>query len=200
MIFAYADPPYIGCAGLYPEKREVNHDMLIEHLIADYPDGWALSASAPSLQYLSDLLAGKGLLQHRGDYRVMAWVKPFAIFKPNVGVAYTWEPVIVRGGRKRTREQATTRDHVIEPEAVVENITLRKGLTGAKPARFCDWLLDVLSVEPGDELHDLFPGTGSMGAALERRIARCDSQGALSLAPASEAQPTPSALDGEGKG
>jgi hypothetical protein len=28
------------------------------------------------------------------------WVKPFAAFKPNVGLAYTWEPVILRGGRR----------------------------------------------------------------------------------------------------
>lgn len=47
MRFAYADPPYIGCAHLYPEKREIDHDELIARLLSDYPDGWALSASSP---------------------------------------------------------------------------------------------------------------------------------------------------------
>lgn len=31
MRIGYADPPYIGCAHLYPEKREVDHvDPLVE--------------------------------------------------------------------------------------------------------------------------------------------------------------------------
>jgi hypothetical protein len=94
----------------------------------------------------------------------MAWVKPFAIFKPGVGVAYAWEPVIVRGGRKRTRRQPTVRDWVSV------NITLRKGLVGAKPLAFCQWLLDVLNVEVGDTLDDLYPGTGIMQTALVGRI------------------------------
>jgi hypothetical protein len=90
----------------------------------------------------------------------MAWVKPFAVFKPNVGVAYAWEPVIVRGGRKRTREQPTVRDWVSEV------ITLKRGLTGAKPERFCRWILDVLNFQPGDTLDDLFPGTGVMARVV----------------------------------
>jgi hypothetical protein len=100
------------------------------------------------------------------DCRVSSWVKPFAIFKPNVGVAYAWEPVIWRGGRRRTREQETVRDWVSA------NITLRRGLTGAKPREFCRWILSILNVQPGDTLDDLFPGTGTMGAALSDWVAR----------------------------
>ena len=40
------------------------------------------------------------------------------------------------------------------------SITMKKGLTGAKPERFCIWLFEVLNVRPGDILDDLFPGTG----------------------------------------
>jgi len=87
----------------------------------------------------------------------MAWVKPFASFKPNVNPAYAWEPVIVRGGRKRGREIPTVSDFVSA------NITLKKGLTGAKPERFCYWLFEVLGAEAGDDLVDLFPGTGIVG-------------------------------------
>lgn len=96
--------------------------------------------------------------------RVLAWVKPFSCFKPGVGLAYTWEPVIFCGGRKRSTKDATSKDHLIE------SVALRKGLCGAKPARFCIWLLDCLNFQPGDILDDLFPGTGIMGRAVAGRI------------------------------
>ena len=51
------------------------------------------------------------------------------------------------------------------------NITLKKGLVGAKPEAFCAWVLDLLGWEPDDELHDLFPGTGVMGRVIEMRRA-----------------------------
>jgi len=153
MIFAFADPPYVGCAGLYPEKTEVDHAALLGRLKDEYPDGWALSCSSPSLRTLLPMCPE--------DARVMAWVKPFAVYKPNVGVAYAWEPAIVRGGRKRTRQQPTV------PDWVSANITLRRGLVGAKPDDFCYRLFEWLNIEPGDELHDLFPGTGAVTKCLD---------------------------------
>lgn len=152
MKFAYADPPYIGMAHRYPEKREVDHAELIGQIVDEYPDGWALSLSSVTLKIILPMCPD--------DVRVMAWVKPFAAFKVNVGVAYAWEPVIVRGGRKRTREQFTARDWVSVP------ITLRKGIVGAKPPQFCSWLLDVFNYQPGDTLDDIFPGTGIMGRVV----------------------------------
>jgi hypothetical protein len=158
MTFAYADPPYIGCAKLYPEKTEVDHPALIARMCDQYPDGWALSCSSPTLKQILNMCPD--------DVRVMAWVKPFAVFRPNVGVAYAWEPVLVRGGRRRTREQPTVRDWVSEV------ITLKRGLTGAKPDAFCRWVLDVLNFQDGDTIDDLFPGTGTMGdAAKQGRMA-----------------------------
>lgn len=156
MKFAYADPPYIGQAKKHyshdPNCAEVDHAALIDRLCCDFPDGWALSLSSPSLKQIIALCPD--------DVRVMAWVKPFCAFKANVNPAYAWEPVIVRGGRKRTREQVTTRDWL------AESITLRKGLTGAKPKEFCYWIFDVLNVEPGDSVDDLFPGTGIVSRCL----------------------------------
>jgi len=157
MTFAYADPPYPGMAHRYPENTEVDHAQLITELVDGFPDGWALSTSSVALQQILALCPV--------DVRIMAWVKPFCSFKPNVNPAYAWEPVIVRGGRKRTREQITVRDWV---SAV---ITLRKGLVGAKPEGFCQWLFDVLNVEDGDELVDLYPGTGIVTTMFERRCA-----------------------------
>ena len=101
MRFAYADPPYLGCASFYKERADwamwddpATHKALIERLSADYPDGWAMSLHEPSLRTILPMCPL--------DCRVMPWVKPFASFKPGVGVAYAWEPLIVRGGRKRT--------------------------------------------------------------------------------------------------
>ncbi|MDP2662778.1 MAG: hypothetical protein Q8R28_18845 [Dehalococcoidia bacterium] len=153
MRFAYADPPYIGQAHRYPEKQEVDHAALIARLVAEYPDGWALSCSSPSLRIILPLCPD--------DVRVMAWVKPFAVYKPNVNPAYAWEPVIVRGGRKRTREMPTVRDWV---EA---NITLHTSVVGAKPHAFCRWLFEVLGAQLGDELCDLYPGSGAVTQAWE---------------------------------
>lgn len=149
MRFAYADPPYIGMAHRYPEKTEVDHRKLVDRLVLDYPDGWALSLSSPTLKQILNLCPD--------DVRVMSWVKPFAVFRPNVGVAYAWEPVIVRGGRPVTRDQMTVRDFVSAP------ITLRRGIVGAKPEAFCRWILAVLNFQEGDVLDDIFPGTGIMG-------------------------------------
>ena len=159
MRFAYADPPYIGQARRHYKNEstyggEVDHAALIQSLINEYPDGWALSASSPSLRTILPLCPE--------SVRVMAWVKPFAIFKPGVSVAYAWEPVIVQGGRKRERDRATVRDWT------AVNITLRRGLVGAKPEAFAYWLFEVLGMRSEDQLTDLFPGTGAITRALEK--------------------------------
>ena len=150
MMFAYADPPYVGQGRLY-EGREVNHPLLIAHLVEAFPDGWALSCSSPSLRFLLPLCPD--------DVRVAAWVKPFAVFKPNVNPAYAWEPVIFRGGRKRDRTAMTVRDWISAP------ITMETGLVGAKSEAFALWIFDLLGMEPGDFLDDMFPGTGGVTKA-----------------------------------
>lgn len=161
MKFAYADPPYLGCGKYYVQHhpdaliwdQEETHRALIERLSAEYPDGWALSLSSTTLHTLLPLCPP--------DVRIAAWVKPFAAFKRNVRNAYTWEPVILRGGRVSSKDGApVTRDHL------AESITLRRGLTGAKPDRFCLWVLAMLGFVPGDTVDDLFPGTGPMGRAV----------------------------------
>lgn len=159
MKFAYADPPYLGCGKLYAEHHPnaldwddpETHFDLIDRLRAEYPDGWALSCHEPSWHTLRNY-AGAGC-------RSGVWVKPFAAFKPNVNPGYTFEPVIFSGGRKRTREQDTLRDWVSA------NITLRRGLTGAKPRDFCLWVIEFLNAQAGDQFDDLFPGTGAFISA-----------------------------------
>src|SRR5581483_8721042 len=149
MRFAYADPPYLGCCGLYdhhhPDGRcwdhLSTHDALIDHLVNGWPDGWALSLSSTSLQAILPLCPE--------DVRVAAWVKPFCAFKRGVRPAYSWEPVIFWRGRNpsaghphpppvKDGAQTTPKDFL------AEGITLKKGLTGAKPYRFCEWICELL--------------------------------------------------------
>lgn len=159
MKLAYADPPYVGCSKLYPEHPESHvwddpnkHIELMHQLAADY-DGWALSASAPSLRDI--------LWRAPAGARVAVWVKPFAAFKRNVRIAYTWEPVIFEPARDSSKDGAPVgRDHLSEP------IALRKGLTGAKPEAFVRWMLDLLGYVDGDTVYDMFPGTGIVGRVL----------------------------------
>jgi hypothetical protein len=168
MKFAYSDPPYLGCGRLYADVHPDaliwddpdEHRRLIARMCDEFPDGWALSLHEPSLRTILNMCPD--------DVRTAAWVKPFAAFKANVTRAWTWEPVIFRGGRAIPRSEPTWRDH-IEAPAISEPIALRRGLTGAKPEAVCEWVLDGLGFKPGDVLDDLFPGTGVMGRSVERR-------------------------------
>lgn len=161
MRFAIADPPYLGTSvrfyGDHPEAHVYDtldgHRDLISRLSHEFPDGWALSMASTNLRDLLPLCPS--------DVRVGAWVKPFASFKPGVPVAYAWEPVVFRGGRKRGRDSATTRDWVSA------NITLLRGFPGAKPTAFVHWVLDLLGADPDDEVMDLFPGSGAVTRAIE---------------------------------
>ncbi len=120
--FAYADPPYLGCGKkLYGDATydaPEAHKALIERLCDEYPDGWAMSLSTPSVRVILPMCPD--------DVRVGTWVKPFAAFKKNVTRAWTWEPVIFRFSATRPRlvEQPTWRDHVSAP------IAMRKGFPG----------------------------------------------------------------------
>ena len=160
MRFAYADPPYRGCARrLYakhhPEAAAWDdldqHLELIQTLIDGFPDGWAVSCLARDLRHY--------LPACPDDVRVAAWTKPFGSgYKPGQRIIRGWEPVIFR--TTRTREPGErVRD------TLTENATRLRGLPGAKPPAFNRWVLDLLGWEPGDELVDLFPGTNGMAAA-----------------------------------
>lgn len=162
MRIAIADPPYPGQSAKHyadhPDYAgEVDHAHLLKQLDADY-DGWALHTSSTALSDVLALAAEQGVT----GFRVMAWVKPFAAFKRNVSVAYAWEPVLVKPVRKPVVSgRVVMRDWISEP------ITLRRGLTGAKPEAVCRWLFEMLGAQPADELHDLFPGTGAVTRAWE---------------------------------
>lgn len=161
MRFAYADPPYLGCCTLYghhhPDGRcwddVETHRLLIERLSAEYPDGWALSCHTPSLLVLPTFCPR--------DVRFGAWCKPFHAYKKGVRPAYAWEPVIYRGGRNKNHPPPEKGGKATTPKDFhLANITLKKGLTGAKPESFCRWVFDLLGARVGDTMDDLYPGTG----------------------------------------
>lgn len=175
MKFAYADPPYLGCCRLYdhhhPDGRcwdDIDtHRLLVGRLVSEFPDGWAMSLTSTSLRSILPMCPG--------DVRVASWCKSFCAFKRGVRPAYAWEPVIFWRGRNpvaghahppppKGGKQTTPKDFVVEP------ITLKRGLTGAKPERFCAWVLDLLNVQHGDEVIDLYPGTGVMGRMVAERM------------------------------
>jgi len=147
--FAYADPPYPGTAAKYYRHEpsyagEVDHRELIASLSAGGFTGWALSTSPKALRDVLPLCPA--------GVRVCAWVKPIGVSSRTWGTHSRWEAVIVAGGRPL---RPGVRDWLRAMPA-------RGGgsLMGRKPVAFCAWLFDLLGMLPGDELVDLFPGTG----------------------------------------
>jgi hypothetical protein len=164
---AYADPPYFGMGKkmygkLHPEAAiwddAKSHIDLMHSLDEEY-DAWAFSLTTTSLRIL--------LPESPEGTRVAAWVKPFAAWRPNHRVQYTWEPIIFKTERsKGGRGIPSVRDHISC------NIAMKKGLQGAKPDGFNDYILNLLGYEEGDEFVDLFPGTNGMQEAIDRAIVR----------------------------
>ncbi len=153
----YADPPYPGCAHYYKDHPdfagEVDHAALLLELESRF-DGWILHSSSVAMPLVVPLLPA--------GVRIMSWVKPFAAFKRNVPVAYAWEPVFVKAARKPVvSKRLTLRDWISC------SITLKRGLTGAKPEAVCHWAFEVVGAIPGDTLTDLFPGTGAVTRAWD---------------------------------
>lgn len=180
MRFAYADPPYPGQARRHyggagdPYEghiSEVDHAALIAELERDFPDGWALSTSASALQEVLAVCPPpparrSGRRPAGAGVRVCAWLVPNAAPCPPQRVLWSWEPVLLRGGRwRRDGDEVFVRDAVVIPNMAG---FLGGTLIGAKPAAFVEWVCHLLGARPGDELVDLFPGSGAVGDAWRR--------------------------------
>lgn len=177
---AYADPPYPGMSARYYADHpdfagEVDHAELIRRLSIEY-DAWALSTSAAALR---DVL----ILCPPGT-RVAAWVRGE---RPNAGATgpqNAWEPVVYGGRLARPVAQdlaagvsRPVADDVVDlspgsprrVDALVYASRPRRAdpnrVIGSKPAHFCGWLFRLLGAEPGDELVDLYPGSGGVARA-----------------------------------
>lgn len=163
MRVAYADPPYPGQAHLYAghddHEGEVDHVELLRYL--EEFEAWALHTSSPALRALLPMCPEAT--------RVLAWVKPWASWKPNVSPAYAWEPVLIYGARAR-HESDKVRDFF------AAHGSTEWDYPGRKPRAVCMWVFAALGLEEEDTLTDLYPGSGAVLAAWEeyRAQARID--------------------------
>lgn len=155
---AYADPPYPGMSALYRDRPdyagEVDLDELLDTL-STY-DGWALSTSSRALPSLLAMCSRRALCR---NVRVAAWVRPG---RPHstAAVVKGWEPVvwiparhIVPAGTHGVRDALLD----VRPR---RRPTLPGNVIGAKSPAFCAWVFALLGARPGDELDDLYPGSG----------------------------------------
>lgn len=154
--FAYADPPYPGRADYYVERQEVDHAELIAGLERDFPDGWALSTAADALHDVLPLCPP--------EVRVCVWRRRTRPTRSRRALS-AWEPLLVVGGR----ELATD-----EPQELLDVLDYRGrydafpgALIGMKPPEFSVWLFRQLGARTGDELVDVFPGSGAVRRAWE---------------------------------
>ena len=165
MRFAYADPPYFGCARLYakhhPEalvwNQKQTHIALVQQLRQKF-DGFALSCLPRDLSWLLPECPDTAL--------VAAWVKPFGSgYKPGQRIVRAWEPVIYSTPRrKETDKGPRVRD------VLTANATQMRGLPGVKPDAFNRWVIDLLGATDDDELVDLFPGSQGMRRARQQGV------------------------------
>lgn len=181
MKLCIADPPYppfIGAGGrknrasrwygdgqrstkdrpadYHPEAadwdRPARHRLLLEDLLDGF-DGWAIATSP-------DGVAAYGPLPP--ECRIAVWVKPNAT-PGSHRIMSRWEAVIVYPpkGRRSSRGASTVPDVMTAPAP-------RVGFPGAKPEEWTAWVLDMLGHDPlSDTVVDLFPGSGSVGAAIK---------------------------------
>lgn len=162
MKLGYADPPYLGCGKLYAKHHPAaldwdapeTHVKLVERLQDEF-GGWVLHASATP-----ESIALYAPLALKTGAPWCSWVKGFAAFKRNVPVAYAWEPVLIKPLRKPVVSK-----RLIMRDWIQESVTLKRGLTGAKPEAVVHWALELAAVRPDDYLCDLFPGTGAVEKA-----------------------------------
>ena len=152
---AYADPPYPGRAARYRAGAEVNHPLLVEHLRTF--DGWALSTNATTLREVWNLCP---------EARCASWVKTLAS-NGWARVRYSWEAVLFvtdHRGIKPGERSVVWDSLVCAPDVAVQWSEVDGKGGGAKPYAFVRWMLELLEYQEGDELVDLFPGSGNVAA------------------------------------
>lgn len=138
--------------GAHDWDDPATHRALLVSLLANY-DGWAIATSPDGITAYGELPA---------EVRIMAWVKPNA--QPGAHrLRSMWEPVIVYPplGRRSNRNGVGS-----VPDVLTCGVP-RAAFRGAKPAEWTRWVLAALTYDPAtDDVHDLFPGSGMVTAAI----------------------------------
>lgn len=157
----YADPPYAGCRFEYAKKnnsrqwgRDSRADFMrelisrMESLRAE--DGvCAVSMASPELRLLP-LFPSKA--------RVLPWVKPFAVFRPNVWPSFSWEPIVAWGkfpGRAEQLASKTPHDWLM----LSPRVPKKTNHETPKPEGFAEWVLNVTLGPRRGSVLELFSGT-----------------------------------------
>ncbi len=185
MKFAIADPPYLGRAerwygangcgnghgiGKADEHPEAAiwdsakaHLDLVHKLETEF-DGWAIAMSVHSLSTYMEVVK----TDSRNGIRVMSWIKPSSVPSGN-RIGNTWEPVIVKvpAERRSHGKGKSMKDHLIAN-------SLKSGFIGAKPPAWTEWVLDAMGFREGDEITDLFNGSGAVMNAIMDKSYRLD--------------------------
>jgi hypothetical protein len=179
MKLCIADPPYLGravrwygqggCGDGYGKGQADNHPdaalwddpashiELINNLQSNF-DGWVIALSVHSLStYLSVIETNS-----RNGIRIGVWYKPSA--SPSGSrIGNHWEPVIVKVPNQR---KGRTK-HLMNTQDVLIANPNRKGFVGSKPVEWTHWVLDLMGYQTGDEVIDLFSGSGSVTEAIK---------------------------------
>ena len=177
MKLAIADPPYLGravryygeggCGDGYGVNQADNHPeaykwdkpeahiQLARKLLNEY-DGFAIALTVHSLStYLSVIETDS-----RNGIRIGAWIKPQSV-PSGSRIKTSWEPVIFKipTERKGYAIGKKSTDYLIANPP-------RLGFYGAKPTEWTHWVLDVLGYQMGDQIDDLFNGSGAVKEAI----------------------------------
>jgi hypothetical protein len=181
--FAYADPPYPGMSEHYYGDHqdfagEVDHRQLVRRLLRDFPDGWALSTSSATLHHVLRLCPP--------EVRVGAWIRPMTHTRGLKRPRKAWEPVIFFRGRERPPDAPLLLDWIYAP--IIDWAKYPGGVIGMKPPEFSWWMFDCLGAQAGDELVDVFPGSGAVTRAWERYQLEAAAEGDTSLVSASPSE------------
>lgn len=182
MKLAIADPPYLGRAAtwyggkgragkgtpgrargrsaidveFHPDAAAWDdpdmHRSLLASLATDY-DGFAMAASAKTLPAIADAIPDRA--------RIAVWEVTNAI-PDGSRIRHSWEPVIVRVPQGR---RAHGTGHVVSD--VLHAPHPQSGFVGSKPELWARWVLDMLGYRLGDEVTDLFPGSGAVSRVVD---------------------------------
>jgi len=175
--FCIADPPYLGravrwygaggCgdghgygqADNHPDAVDWDdpkrHQQLVVDLDRDF-DGWAIAMTVHSLSTYLQVVE----TDSRSGIRVAVWHKPNALTS-GARVSNRWEPVLLRIPKSRRGRNVGN-----SCNDVFRSSSARNGFRGAKPHGWTEWILEMLGVQPHDEVVDMFHGSGAVSESL----------------------------------
>lgn len=133
------------------------HRRLLEQLMDEF-DAWAIATAMDGVECYRPLPI---------PTRVMTWYRPNAQ-RGDYCIANVTEAVIVYPHRDRRTKRSGPTGQVVD--FLQESAPIGE-FAGMKPPRWTRWVLDALSYDPEtDTVHDLFPGSGSVGAAISQGV------------------------------